>query len=728
MRSEARLYRSRRTEKSDPRLGEQRLFSAEINQRLAAELPVEARGAYFTRATMPANWLDAILENQPNYRASEKSVALDFRNLPAAMVTEFAWSVERQIQLGMRIQAQFTSRLARQIALVVAQPRQDTGLVSLLDMSREEWTAAIRKVRTRRGDPLAVNQLAAIGKVLGRTLDVLVHAYHRGEWWELNVWNPLLDPRIPTRTHEPQARNLIYFSHLTTPWLREGCKWWLSRQLERDVYTWSTALARQRNLVWFQRYMDLRGCDGPHILDDQRQLGRWVQGFRQWLGQQLATTGPNRDQRMGAVHRRAAMTSLEQLYRFLFEERDLAATALGERRWLRLGPQHAVLFRFGDKPTGPKAPPPEAVLSDAVVSGIAERSGLLAAPVSEGGFGDEQLVRILGLLIKTGRRISEITMLDFDPLLAIPFPDPNGHVARLRYQQTKIATDDNTILVDQEVVDLIGEQQAYAEAFMAHQGKPDSKPKYLFLASRSNRNGDHSYPVGTARGKLGDFSARIDLRDEQGHQVRISKTHTFRHTRATNLLNAGVPIHVAMRYMGHKTPAMFLHYARTLSSVAESEFLRYKKVTADGRQYERDPAEMFEALALDQRTDRVLPNGYCTLPPRQACDKGNACLVCNKFVTDESFEDALVRQRDDTLSLVARRQGAHAERFGEAMTTDNIWLKGRQDELDALDSILVTIAAVRRPDGTRVRLRGAGAPQRRTSPPAEEHPDVGTIA
>jgi hypothetical protein len=73
-------------------------------------------------------------------------------------------------------------------------------------------------------------------------------------------------------------------------------------------------------------------------------------------------------------------------------------------------------------------------------------------------------------------------------------------------------------------------------------------------------------------------------------------------------------------------------------------------VTADGREYQRDPAEMFEALALDKRTDRVLPNGYCTLPPRQACDKGNACLSCTKFVTDASFTDALLWQRDDTVS------------------------------------------------------------------------------
>jgi hypothetical protein len=162
---------------------------------------------------------------------------------------------------------------------------------------------------------------------------------------------------------------------------------------------------------------------------------------------------------------------------------------------------------------------------------------------------------------------------------------------------------------------------------------------------------------------------------------------------------------------------MFLHYAQTLSTVAESEFLRFKKVTADGREYDRDPAEMFEALALDKCTDRVLPNGYCTLPPRQACDKGNACLSCTKFVTDASFTEALVRQHEDTMSLVERRQAAHGQRFGEPMTQDNVWLRGRREEIQALDGILLAIDGVRQADGSLTPLRGAGAPQNRLSLP-----------
>ncbi len=110
----------RRTARSDPRLDHRSLFSREINGRLAAALPPEVRGDYFTRTTMPSHWLEAVLENQPSYRRREKSVALNFRGLPESMVTEFVWSVERQVRLGMRIPAQHTTKLARQIAMVVA--------------------------------------------------------------------------------------------------------------------------------------------------------------------------------------------------------------------------------------------------------------------------------------------------------------------------------------------------------------------------------------------------------------------------------------------------------------------------------------------------------------------------------------------------------------------------------------------------------------------------------
>jgi len=82
---------------------------------------------------------------------------------------------------------------------------------------------------------------------------------------------------------------------------------------------------------------------------------------------------------------------------------------------------------------------------------------------------------------------------------------------------------------------------------------------------------------------------------------------------------------------------MTMHYAQTLQKTHEREFLRYKKITADGRQLELDPRDLYDLLELDKRADRVLPNGLCLLPPRQACERGNACLTCDKFATDATY-------------------------------------------------------------------------------------------
>lgn len=699
----------RHSEKADPRLFLGGSYDEQINRRLAAELPAQVRdGVYFDRNTMPAHWLGAIAENHPTYQANGQSIDLNFRPLPEPMRVEFLWATERQVQLGLHVHAGPTSRICFYLAKAIE--HEFPTAASLFDRSKDEWLRTFRKMRMINGQPLKPSYIARLGWALTRNFDTLAHVYHKGPWWELDVWNPTFDPRIPLREHEPHRHSTGYFEHLTTPWLRQAAKYWLSQQLERDVYTWSTVLNRRYDLTWFQRYSDMVGCDGPHLTDDPAKLGPWIKDFRQWLRQQKCRTGPNKGRPIGETRRRGALTALEQLYRFMFTE---GAAAIGDRGWARLGPQHAVLFSFGEKPTGPKHPRPELILSDAVITRIAQHSELIARPVDEGGIGDEQLLRILGLMIRTGRRVREITMLDYDPLIAIPFPDPNGHVARLRYQQTKISTGDGTILVDQEVVDLIRQQQAYARAFMARQGKPDLEPKYLFLAHVQNRNGERPYCIETGWPRLTQFAKLIDLRDEVGREVELARTHALRHTKATNLLNAGVPIHVAMRYMGHASPTMFMHYAQTLAETAEREFLRYKKITADGRDHPQDPQELFESIALDKRTDRVLPNGWCLLPPRHSCDKGNACLSCTKFATDASHEPTLRQQHRETLELIDRRQHSHSERFGAPMSGDNIWLTGRQSEVIALDTILKRIEQTRSAEAADTTIRGAGAPQRR---------------
>ncbi|WP_406156418.1 tyrosine-type recombinase/integrase [Streptomyces sp. NBC_01005] len=60
---------------------------------------------------------------------------------------------------------------------------------------------------------------------------------------------------------------------------------------------------------------------------------------------------------------------------------------------------------------------------------------------------------------------------------------------------------------------------------------------------------------------LKDFSHHLDLRDSRGELLLYSRSHRLRLTKATTLINAGAPIHVVQRYLGHLSPEMTMRYA-----------------------------------------------------------------------------------------------------------------------------------------------------------------------
>jgi hypothetical protein len=154
------------------------------------------------------------------------------------------------------------------------------------------------------------------------------------------------------------------------------------------------------------------------------------------------------------------------------------------------------------------------------------------------------------------------------------------------------------------------------------------------------------------------------LTDSGGNPLQFSQTHRLPHTRATELLNDGVPIQVVQRYLGHALPEMTLRYAATLAATAEAEFLKHKKIGAHGVDIAICPADILDMSQLSARTDRVLPNGVCLLPPLKSCDKGNACLSCGHFTTDVTHAGELRDQRAKTTALIELRRDQYRQRTG----------------------------------------------------------------
>ena len=686
---------------------------AQILSRLWASVPPGFQLPRLSPETVPARYRGGFASGGTAYPV------VDVSALPEPMRQEVTWCMFRIIELGGRVQLPGTAMLARRLTEITAF-RGDEAPQSLTDLPARTWLQQIPlTVRRRSGKLPAPSSVMQMRQVLLRFSWLLDLAYDTRPWWHRESWHPGEDPRIPVRQHEPLGRQAVHFHRITTPWLRRGAQWHCKLALETGVLRWSTLSQRVFTLTVLDAFLAGRGISGPRLDADPARVRQLMLDFLSHVRSSRASRGPTKGQPVSPAHAKTVLTHVEQFYVFMHDHKDEAAAATGERRWRDLAAEHAGFYRHRELPRPARRDPGLDVISDTSMTRVMAGIGQLGEPAGDGGLGDPQAMRIMMLQARLGRRISEILMLDPDPLLPlVPAPaasaEPGAMTARLRYQQTKIDGAPDTILVDAEVVAIIREQQDWAATWLPAHATPGVTPRYLFLGLLFNRNADRPYVSATLHRALTELARRLDIRDSAGRLVDFQRTHRFRHTRATSLLNAGVPIHVVQRYLGHLSPAMTMHYAQTLAETHEAEFLRYRKLTADGRELDIAPGDLYDMLQLDQRTDRILPNGWCLLPPRQSCDRGNACLTCDKFATDVTFLPELHQQHDRTLHLIDQRQQAYQARTGVSLGEDNIWLQGRRREAASLDSIITALQhdSDAAEPATAHAVRGAGVSAR----------------
>jgi integrase len=659
---------------------------AGILSRLWAAVPPEMQLPRLSADTVPGRYRGGFAGDGRAYPV------VDVSGLPGPMRQEVTWCVFRIIELGGRVQMPGTVMLARRLTEITADHGAEAPR-SLREWAARAWLQQIPlAVHRRRGKLPAPSSLTQMRQVLLRFLWLLDLAYDTGPWWQRESWHPVEDHRIPVREHEPQGRQAIHFHRITAPWLRPGAQWHGKVALETGLLRWSTLNQRVFALTVLDAFLAGRGVSEPRLAADPARVRQLMQDFLGHVRASRATRGPTKGQRGisgarqdGARPRRAVLPVHARPQ----------GRGLGRHRRARMGRARSRARRvLPDPGTSPPArrDPGLDIIDDTAMTKIMAGIGQLGEPAGDGGLDDQQAMRIMMLQARLGRRISEILLLDPDPLLPLAAnPEPGAMVARLRYQQTKIDGAPDTILVDAEVVAIIRAQQEWAATWLCEHAAPGARPRYLFLSLLFNRNADRPYVSATLHRGLTELARRLDVRDGAGRLIDFQRTHRFRHTRATSLLNAGVPIHVVQRYLGHLSPAMTMHYAQTLAETHEAEFLRYRKLTADGRDLEVSARDLYDMLQLDQRTDRILPNGWCLLPPRQSCDRGNACLTCDKFATDASFLPELRHQKDRTLHLIGQRQEAFRARTGQLMSEDNIWLQGRRREAASLEAVITAL-------------------------------------
>jgi len=660
------------------------------------------------------------------FMAGSRQTMLRIERLPETMRREIGWWLATCARTGERqVHASEWNRWAATAADVMAR-RPDVS--SFADLTIAEWmTAWSRVFHTDHGRlPATANRSRAAIALTGMMVRLL-RQYSDLDWWRHDVWSLRLDERIPRREHEPRANTALRWSDITPAWLREGTKFYLRLQLESGQLTWSTVMQHRVNTARFAAFLTSRGIDHPALVDDpDRDLrtlaldfGTFLHAWRRQNSGRAEAGGALKPRTIGKCQQ-----TIDLFYRVMTDVRVEAAQSLDDRRWLELTDSHARLFRATDFPRRReiRVADERNHINDTDLSAMLTHIELLGLPVDQSrtmvrdsaqvevsGFGQPAVMRAWLIQALTGRRASEVLMMDFAPLADIPGLDVDavpdgGMVARLRYQQTKIDTAPNTILVGRDVIEIVAEQQAWVRQRWVLD--PDGTVRYLFPKTTGNRHGMKSWETSNYDKVLKDFSHRLGLRDSRGELLLFSRSHRLRHTKATTLLNAGAPIHVVQRYLGHLSPEMTMRYAATLATTAEREFLALAKIGRDGRELGMDRRDMLDLVQMDRRTDRVLPNGYCLLPPTRSCDKGNACHGCDHFATDNSFLPAITRQLTETESLVTTRQAQHAARYGEPMSPTNVWLEQRHAEIRSMRLEITALNA--QPPGEGTAIRGAG--------------------
>lgn len=483
-------------------------------------------------------------------------------------------------------------------------------------------------------------------------------------------------------------------------------RYWLSQTLILGDYTWTTACTRATTIgAYFGRYATTRGLTSPVVADNLTALRAVFMDYLAYLrspeatgnGKPLAHTGTN-----------AAQSHVQAFYTFMADNNGAAAEFTNDPRWGDLTANHTRLWAPGHTPRRAGNQREVRYYTAAELGRLLAHLPVLAASTDdtvtvehEGtircywGLGDPQAARIWELQALTGRRASEVRLLDRDPITMVDFdgqpasgnPDPDAFVARLRYQQTRVDNVDPTILVSGAVVSIVREQQAWVAS-----ERPDAvNSRYLFVQLRGNAKGLSPRTYRSYADALKRLTKTTALLDDSGRPLTYTETHRLRHTRATALLNSGVPVHVLQRYLGHRSPEMSMRYAQTLDTTAREAFLKHKQVGADGRQITIAPQDLIDLQQLDRRADRALPNGLCLLPPTKTCDKGNACLPCGSFATDVTHLPEHKEQRDRIAALITVRREQFEARSGAPMPDTNIWLQGRPRELASLDAIIARL-------------------------------------
>lgn len=264
------------------------------------------------------------------------------------------------------------------------------------------------------------------------------------------------------------------------------------------------------------------------------------------------------------------------------------------------------------------------------------------------------IMRLVLILQATGRRVSEVCTLPFNPLLQ----DTHGDWFLVHFQSKM--KKEATIPISREVAAVIQEQQQCVKGDYGDECQYlfPTPPKFCTQETSTKRYGKPIYQKNVNL-LLNKLAQEKGIKDTSG-KIWNFQSHQFRHTIGTSMINNGVPIEIVKRYLGHETFEMTMRYAHIHDQTLKQEFTKFQSKVVDitGKVVEPVNPELDtpDLQWFKKNTQaQALPNGSCALPTiMQECPHANACLTCTHFRTTIEFLDQYKQQLDVTEKIIEK--------------------------------------------------------------------------
>lgn len=567
---------------------------------------LSSEGGYWQTHDIWMKDAGAFSERKISLEGVKGGVIADFSTVPdGRLKTELKYYALWSLSMGVISASTFTENYksaVKDLGELLISSGCTSGLTEAVitedELAEKEWSAFHKDTVLR---------------VLGRAKTILADIYDIGDETEKDLWRALRIPGARLSAVQKRAKPTLRFTDIPA-FYKETVKRYLRRMVVKRSWSHCSEMLRYVR-TFFRLFYENRYEDGF-----LRKLNRFdIEKYLEWIAEAYEDDN--------ATYTSKAVSFIREFLDYIQMAEYPEAP---EKDVYRLIFDDDIPKRERPEDTFEKIkyiPEPVRIQLDANVAAIEP----------------EEMQPLYVLLRETGWRGTDVLDLRYDNCLDYVWDKEEGkYVPYLCGEITKTGIPLLKIPIREDVAEMIEGLKKEAAAKSTERNNPE---RYLFNTYEGIHTGlPYSKPA-FARA-VQDMIDRKGILNADGKPYHF-KTHSLRHTRASEYAEQGMPIGVIQRMLGHCSLQMSLHYAKVSDNVLykkwkETEALGILHLAANPPEKTKVavPAGEVRYEYVRKGLDAVrVPFGVCFKPSKLPCKTQlKHCLECASFCSTRANE------------------------------------------------------------------------------------------